>query len=112
MNADVDFGVTRAGVISGVVFRDRDRNNRQGPGEPGVAGRVVFLDANGNGRLDRNEASTKTDSQGRYQFAFVAPGTVRLRLVLSGNVATTPPGGLFTFSLGAAQLVPKDFGLR
>jgi len=39
-------------VISGVVYRDGNRDGIRNAGESGLAGRTVYLDANGNGALD------------------------------------------------------------
>ena len=42
-----------AGIsISGTVFEDVDRDGRQDADEQPLAGATVFLDGNGNGRLD------------------------------------------------------------
>jgi hypothetical protein len=54
--------------ISGVVFHDFNRDGVRDAGEPAVAGRVVFLDANGNFQLDPGEATTTTDTNGVYRF--------------------------------------------
>lgn len=53
------------GSIAGVVFLDGNRNGSQEAGEIGAAGVTVYLD----GRY-----ATRTDAQGRFEFAFVAPG--------------------------------------
>ena len=63
---------------------------RIGGGGGNIEG-VVFLDDNGNGRLDALEAraanvsvlldgryATRTDAQGRFEFQFVAPGPHRV----------------------------------
>lgn len=53
------------GRVSGVVFLDANRNGTQEASERGAAGVTVHLD----GRF-----ATRTDAQGRFEFAFVAPG--------------------------------------
>lgn len=53
------------GRLEGVVFLDANRNGTQEAGEPGAAGVTVHLD----GRY-----AARTDSQGRFEFPFVAPG--------------------------------------
>jgi hypothetical protein len=53
------------GAISGMVYLDANRNGRQDPGERGAAGVTVTLE----GRY-----TAVTDAQGRFEFAWVAPG--------------------------------------
>lgn len=53
------------GTIEGRVFFDTNRNGRLDAGEQGVPGVAVQLD---------RRYSVKTDSQGRYEFAWVAKG--------------------------------------
>jgi SdrD B-like domain len=54
------------GSISGIVYRDENRNGRQDAGEPGAAGVTVQLD----GRY-----TAVTDGLGRFEFAWVAAGS-------------------------------------
>jgi hypothetical protein len=53
------------GAINGVVYLDANRNGRQDAGERGAAGVTVSLE----GRY-----TAVTDAQGRFEFAWVAPG--------------------------------------
>ena len=62
-----------AGEITGVVFQDRNGNDRRDASEPGVADVTVVLD----GRY-----VTRTDAQGRYSFAPVAAGRHSLLIQL------------------------------
>lgn len=39
-------------VLSGTVYRDADLDGTRDAGEPGISGRAVYLDANGNGAYD------------------------------------------------------------
>jgi len=63
---------TGGGSIQGVVFLDANRTGAQEAGETGAAGVTVYLD----GRY-----AVRTDSQGRFEFPFVAPGTRTLRVL-------------------------------
>jgi SdrD B-like domain len=54
-----------AGSISGTVFFDADNNGRREASEGGVPGVTVILD---------KRYVTRTDAQGRYEFAYVATG--------------------------------------
>jgi hypothetical protein len=53
------------GRIDGTVFLDANRNGHQEASEGGAAGVTVYLD---------NRYTVRTDSQGRYEFPFVAAG--------------------------------------
>jgi hypothetical protein len=53
------------GNIEGVIFLDANRSGKQEAGEQGASGVTIFLD----GRF-----AARTDSQGRFEFPFVAPG--------------------------------------
>lgn len=53
------------GRIAGTVFLDANRNSRQEASEGGAAGVTVYLD---------NRYTVRTDSQGRFEFPFVAAG--------------------------------------
>ena len=67
-------GATRAGGgrVEGAVFLDTNGNGRVDPGEASVANVLVILD----GRY-----SVRTDPQGRYAFPFVASGEHKLRIL-------------------------------
>lgn len=64
--AGKDSLTANTGSISGFV-------NDQTTGA-GISGVIVFLDANHDGVLDNNEIFTTTDSNGKYQFTFLATG--------------------------------------
>ena len=50
--SDRDFGAARNNRFYGYVWDDRNANGAVDSGEPPVAGRLEFLDVNGNGALD------------------------------------------------------------
>jgi hypothetical protein len=54
------------GTVRGVVYLDANRNGRQDAGERGASGVTVQLDA---------RYTVVTDEQGRFEFAWVAPGS-------------------------------------
>ncbi len=78
------------GAISGTMFFDADQNGIQGPGEEGLAGRVVFLDTNNNGRFDEAEQSTTTGLNGFYVFTGLEPGDYRV--IDFSSSTSVPPG--------------------
>ena len=100
---DLEFGNFQLGEISGAVFADADRSASQNPGEAGVAGQTVYLDANDNGQLDEGERSTLSDALGGFRFEALAAGTVTVRTVLPAyTLATTE----------ASQTVQVSSGLQ
>jgi uncharacterized delta-60 repeat protein len=81
------------GSIRGVVFDDRDGNGKHfGSAEVGLAGRLVYIDSNGNGKLDPGEPVTATDAAGRYAFLGVDPAAnILVRQVLPAGWRQTTP---------------------
>jgi protocatechuate 3,4-dioxygenase beta subunit len=101
----VDFGVARTESIYGQVFWDTNANHIKDAGEPGLAGWVVYLDANNNGALDPGEVTATTDSTGHYVFAALPPGTYVVREVIPSPmfqrvwVQSLPTAGFYAISL-------------
>lgn len=93
--------------IAGMVYGDANGNCQPEDDEVGLANRVVYLDADGDGQLGAGEASRTTDAEGRYSFAGLASGTTyTVRVVtgsgefaLSSNV-TPGDGQTFTLDIG------------
>jgi len=75
----VNFAAARYSSISGVVFRDANRNGRRDTGEAGIGGWTVFIDANNNGWWDKNEAKTVTKSDGSWSFGNLKVGIYNVR---------------------------------
>jgi len=69
------------GSIHGIVFDDRLGTHRPTHGNPRLAGWLVYLDLNGDGKFGPDEPAIDTDSKGRFLFRHVAPGTYTVRLV-------------------------------
>jgi hypothetical protein len=86
----VNFGNFRLISISGNKFQDTNGDRVRNPGEPGLQGFTIYIDANNNHVLDPGERSTTTDASGNYSFANVGPGAYRVREVAkSGFVQMT-----------------------
>ncbi|MFM9068273.1 MAG: TolB family protein, partial [Planctomycetota bacterium] len=62
---DVSIGL---GAIYGTLVDDLDADGQFDTNEAGVEGQSIYVDRNGNGRLDPNEPLTTTDANGAYQF--------------------------------------------
>ncbi|MEM9006146.1 MAG: Calx-beta domain-containing protein, partial [Cyanobacteria bacterium P01_F01_bin.86] len=79
------------GELNGQIWYDQNNNNTQEGDEPGLAGWVVFLDANGNAQFDPDEAFTVTDDKGDYAFTGLDAGTYRLAQVRHDGWVQTYP---------------------
>ena len=82
------------GQISGKKYEDLNGNGEDDPGEPGLWGWTIYMDANNNGQLDSGEISTSTSPDGSYAFSNVGPGTYRIREVNKEGWAETDPTSL------------------
>jgi len=92
-----------AGSISGTVFNDANNNAVRDVGEGGLAGVVVYLDLNQDGKLDPGEPTATTDVNGNYTFANVLDGSYVVREATpTGYRRTTPDAG------GIAVTVSND----
>ena len=79
------------GVISGNVFLDTDGDGVKDPNEAGLSDRRVFIDSNNNGKFDQViERSVLTDANGNYKL-FIAPGTYHVRQILPNMATATLP---------------------
>jgi hypothetical protein len=94
-----------AGSISGAVYFDADNNGRREASEGGVPGVTVMLD---------KRYVTRTDAQGRYEFAYVAAGE-HLIEVSSDNVPLPWSPALrepVKTSVGVRQISTQDFAVQ
>ncbi len=92
VNVGLDFGNIRAdSAISGTKFEDMNGDGMQDPGEPGMAGVTVYIDANNNGLLDSGERSTTTDENGDYVLDALPAGEHVVREIVPDNYAQTAP---------------------
>ena len=114
-----DFGAAST-AVRGFVYHDLDGDGVHDPGgfapnsgEPGVAGRTVWVDLDRDAVRDvGDEPTVTTDQFGRFSFS-LAPGTYQVREVLpAGWVQTSPAGGgplTFTVAAGSGT-APRSFG--
>lgn len=88
-----------SGAVAGLVFDDLNQSGTRENGEAVLTGATVFLDADGNGRLDPGELSTTTDAAGGFNITDLRSGTHKLRVTdAAGMVRATRD-----VSLSAAQ---------
>ncbi|MBU5421751.1 hypothetical protein KQI48_03630 [Cellulomonas hominis] len=93
--------VSRTYALGDRVWLDRDRDGRQGAGEPGL-GRVTveLLPADGG---DEPIATTVTDADGRYAFDLLPAGEYRVRFVLDDAAAAR-----YAFTRAGAGAAAED----
>jgi hypothetical protein len=91
------FGVEQQiATMSGTVYDDQNGDGSRSGGDNGLAGWMVFLDANGNGTLDPGELTATTGEQGNYSFT-VPPGSYSVYLAPRTGWAETQPGPSWTW---------------
>ena len=97
--------------INGVVWNDANHNGVRDPGEAGLSSIAVYLDLNHNGKLDKADRSTITDSRGGFAFPDLSPGSYTVREVVPrGYAATAPLSYSATVTIGPDQGRAVDFG--
>ncbi|HET6882273.1 MAG TPA: SdrD B-like domain-containing protein [Pirellulales bacterium] len=84
--SNVNFGESIPS-ISGTVFTDLNGNGQLASGDPGVAGRTVFLNIDKTGQPDAKNPSTTTDANGNFSFSGLAAGAYNVMEVLPANVS-------------------------
>jgi hypothetical protein len=87
-----DFGNWTTGSISGVKFRDLDRDGQpREAGEPGLPGWTIYVDYDNDNVRDPGEPFAVTDANGNYTITGINPGAWRLREELPVNWVNTYP---------------------
>ncbi|MEO2035787.1 MAG: FG-GAP-like repeat-containing protein, partial [Planctomycetaceae bacterium] len=109
-------GDSADGVVRGVVFQDVNGNGVQDPTEPGMGGRTVFVDENGDGVLNGGERSATTDTNGAYVINQLSGihQAVRVALPDAATEQTSPRGNDFQSSTlrtidSPVEVVTGDF---
>jgi subtilisin family serine protease len=80
---------TTSGGMRGVLFEDRNADGIRQSSEPGLAGRMVFIDRDGDRSLDVTEMRTVTAADGSYVFTGLAPGRYLVGQLLPGGWTPT-----------------------
>lgn len=93
--SNVNFGFSRVtSDITGTKWADLDGNGFQDAGEPGLGGVYIYLDLDGDDRIDLGEPRAITSDNGNYTITFPGPGTYSVREVVApGFIQTFPANG-------------------
>lgn len=99
--------------ISGTIYNDTDGDGTRDAGEAVQAGRVVFIDANSNGRYDTGERTATANADGVYTFSGLANGTYRVAREPSSKLTfTAPTSGYHSVTISGASKSGYDFGSK
>ncbi len=73
-----DFGAWRAASVSGETFEDLDADGVRDAGEPAIAGRTIYVDADASGDLSASDPTTTSGAGGAWSFT-LDPGAYTIR---------------------------------
>ncbi len=101
-------------TATGFKWNDLNANGLRDAGEPPLEGIWIYLDLDGDDRLDLGEPATKTKADGSYSLTPPAPGAYAIREVVEpGFMQTYPASGEHIVSFdGVNSLRGYDFGNR
>lgn len=92
-SANVDFGFELIdSSITGIKWLDANADGVRDAGENGLEGVWIYIDLDGDNRIDLGEPSTQTDENGGYRLNFPGAGTYTIREVLAPGFQQTFPG--------------------
>lgn len=100
-------------IISGSVFNDWNGNAKRdvaSPVEPDLAGIVVYVDSNKNGKRESKETKSTTDAAGNYKLKVSKGGTYRITATIPSGWINTTPAFVDTKVTTAKQAITR-FGL-
>jgi len=102
------------GSVSGVTFEDLNGSGLLDPGEPTIAGVVVYFDQNNNSVRDADEIFVASDANGNYGFFNLADASYTVRQELNPDQAAifsqTTPDPLVVNTFGAVNITDINIG--
>lgn len=106
-----DAGVYLPSSLSISAFFDRDKNRKHNKGDAWLANTIAFIDADNDGKQDKNERYVLTDREGNATFGDLAPGTYVIRLRPSSTLKADR-GLASTVSLALGEARAISMGVR
>lgn len=104
---------TATATITGFVFNDTDKDGLFDNNESASGVRTVFIDTNGNKKLDAGEKSVQSNSEGRYTFTGLTAGTYKVtRVFPSGYKLSNNSDGFVNVTVAAGQTKTVNLGSR
>ncbi len=95
---NVNFGQELLSLnATGLKWNDANGNGLRDPGEGIIAGVRLYLDLDGDQRIDIGEPSAKTNDQGQYTLTFPGAGTYKIREVVDPGYVQTFPTSAMNF---------------
>ncbi|MDB5325072.1 MAG: Cna domain protein [Phycisphaerales bacterium] len=92
--------------ISGYLWNDGNGDGLLNKADSYTGGRVVFIDANGNGQLDVGEKQTTANANGNYTFANLTPGNYKIsRVFPDGYRMSNSATGYLSVTTTAGQML-------
>ncbi len=90
---NINFGNERVDQsVTGYKFNDLNGNGFPDAGEPRMAGVWIYIDLDGDERIDLGEPATQTGADGRYSLKFPGPGLYSVRELVDAGFVQTLPG--------------------
>ena len=113
-----NFGIGPGSRVSGYAWHDLNADTHRDSNEPGLNGWTIYIDVNGNGRLDNAKPSvvTQNDAQGHpgyYELTGLAAGNYTFAEVRQTGWTQTAPAdpGVYSIHLDLGQNSDAvDFG--
>jgi len=100
-------------TVTGIVFFDKNNNQRQDAGEPPLSNWRVYADANNNSKWDATEPSVLSGLDGTYALVVPVPGTYYIREVVPTGWKQTAPTSGYLKVIATVGLAPVcNFGNR
>ena len=106
------FGTTQNPQFAGTVYNDLNADGTREVDEPGLAGAIVWVDVDGDGKLDASEPRKVTKGNGRYAFTMPVGNYIVRQAPPAGYRGVAPNRGFQRVSalVRGSAIDKKNFG--